>query len=155
MVPADAVTALSSRSTFTTPARTTSILPALSKWRGIAPPGASSTYASALVSEPVSALTAYVNRARSDSSAFDQISTRSSSASSSGLLATALIPFLLCVLQQDAPTVRRRHARLLPARTEIALACGDSVVAREAAAELVAIGERFGTPALRAAVLAA
>jgi len=44
---------------------------------------------------------------------------------------------------------------LLPARTEIALACGDSVVAREAAAELVAIGERFGTPALRAAGLAA
>jgi hypothetical protein len=47
------------------------------------------------------------------------------------------------------------RARLLPARTEIALACGDIVTAREAAVELVAIGEHFGTPALRAAGLAA
>src|SRR5262249_19301460 len=47
------------------------------------------------------------------------------------------------------------RARLLPARTEIALACRDIVAAREAAAELVAIGERFDTPALRAAGLTA
>jgi hypothetical protein len=47
------------------------------------------------------------------------------------------------------------RARLLPARTEIALACGDIVTAREAAVELVAIAEHFGTPALRAAGLAA
>jgi hypothetical protein len=47
------------------------------------------------------------------------------------------------------------RARLLPARTEIALARGEIAAAREAAAELVATGERFGTPALRAAGLAA
>jgi hypothetical protein len=44
---------------------------------------------------------------------------------------------------------------LLPARTETALACGDTFAAREAAVELVAIGERFSTPALRAAGLSA
>jgi hypothetical protein len=47
------------------------------------------------------------------------------------------------------------RARLLPARTEIALACGDTVAARDAATELVAVGEQYGTPALRAAGLAA
>jgi hypothetical protein len=47
------------------------------------------------------------------------------------------------------------RARLLPARTEIALASGDIDAAREAATELVAIGERFGTAALRAAGLTA
>ena len=47
------------------------------------------------------------------------------------------------------------RARLLPARTEIALACGDNLAAQEAAAELIAIGERFETPALRAAGLTA
>lgn len=47
------------------------------------------------------------------------------------------------------------RARLLPARTEIALARGDVSAAREAAVELLAIGERFGTPALRAAGLSA
>ena len=47
------------------------------------------------------------------------------------------------------------RARLLPARTEIALAAGDIVAAQKAAADLVVIGERFATPALRAAGLAA
>jgi tetratricopeptide (TPR) repeat protein len=47
------------------------------------------------------------------------------------------------------------RARLLPARTEIALARGNVAAAHKAADELVAIGERFGTPALRAAGLAA
>jgi hypothetical protein len=47
------------------------------------------------------------------------------------------------------------RARLLPARTEIALARGDIAAAQKAADELAAIGERFGTPALRAAGLAA
>ncbi|HKR98503.1 MAG TPA: hypothetical protein VJU79_03210, partial [Candidatus Dormibacteraeota bacterium] len=47
------------------------------------------------------------------------------------------------------------RARLLPARTEIALACGDIPAAREAAADMVAIGEQFGTAALRAAGLTA
>lgn len=42
------------------------------------------------------------------------------------------------------------RSRLLPAQVEIALAAGEPGEAREAAAELTAIAERFGTPALRA-----
>jgi ATP/maltotriose-dependent transcriptional regulator MalT len=51
-----------------------------------------------------------------------------------------------------AETVERfRLARLLPAHVEILLAAGDAPAAREAAEELAGIGERYDTPALRAA----
>jgi DNA-binding NarL/FixJ family response regulator len=43
------------------------------------------------------------------------------------------------------------RARLLPAATEILLAGGDTAAAGEAAGELAAIAETYGTPALRAA----
>jgi DNA-binding CsgD family transcriptional regulator len=44
-----------------------------------------------------------------------------------------------------------RRARLLPAQVEILLAAGDVAAAGQAAAELVGIAGRYGTPALRAA----
>jgi len=46
---------------------------------------------------------------------------------------------------------RLARARLLPAATEILLAAGDAAAAGEAAGELAAIAETYGTPALRAA----
>src|SRR5690606_30083392 len=45
---------------------------------------------------------------------------------------------------------RRTRSRLLPAQVEIALAAGDLVAARAAAAELAAIAAELGAPYLRA-----